>query len=165
MNKDILIINTGGTFNKQYNQLNGSLVIKKSNDLVKSILQKSKIENIEVEGIIYKDSLELTDDDRTLLAQYIQKVKYKKIVIIHGTDTMDQTAQFLNDTITDKQIVLTGAMVPYSITKVEAVSNMMMGYGYLLSNTQNGIFISMHGMVENYKKIKKNRVLGLFECQ
>ena len=163
-NKNILCINTGGTFNKQYNELNGSLVIKKNNDFIKRILSKSKINNIEVKGIIYKDSLDMTNEDRKLLLDFINQTKYKKILIIHGTDTMDQTALFLDQNIKDKQIVLTGAMVPYSINKVEAVSNMMMGYGYLLSNKKNGVFISMHGLVEKYKKIKKNRELGLFEC-
>ena len=163
-NKNILCINTGGTFNKQYNELNGSLVIKKNNDLVKEILKKSKIDNIEVKGIIYKDSLDMTNEDRKLLVEFINQSKYKKILIIHGTDTMDQTALFLDQNLKDKQIILTGAMVPYSINKVEAVANMMMGYGYLLSHKKSGVFISMHGMVEKYKKIKKNRELGLFEC-
>ena len=106
----------------------------------------------------------MTNEDRKLLLDFINQTKYKKILIIHGTDTMDQTALFLDQNIKDKQIIFTGAMVPYSINKVEAVSNMMMGYGYLLSNKKNGVFISMHGLVEKYKKIKKNRELGLFEC-
>ena len=163
-NKNILLINTGGTFNKQYNELNGSLIIKKNNDVIKDILNKSKIDNIEVKGIIYKDSLDITNEDRRLLVKFINQCKYKKILIIHGTDTMDQTALFLDQNIQNKQIVITGAMVPYKINKVEAVSNMMMGYGYLLSNEKNGVVISMHGMVEKYKKITKNRELGVFEC-
>lgn len=163
-NKNILVINTGGTFNKQYNELNGNLIIKKNNNVVKKILSKSKIENIEIKGIIYKDSLDITNEDRKLLVKYINQSKYEKVMIIHGTDTMDQTALYIDKHIKDKQIVLTGAMVPYSINKIEAVANMMMGYGYLLSNEKNGVMISMHGMVKKYKKIKKNRELGVFEC-
>jgi L-asparaginase len=163
-NKNILVINTGGTFNKQYNELDGSLIIKKNSDLVKEILNKSKIDTKEIKGIIYKDSLDITDKDRQLLVKFINQSKYKKILIIHGTDTMDKTALFLDKNIKDKQIVLTGAMVPYSISKTEAVSNLMMGYGYLLANNKNNVYISMHGMVEKYEKIKKNRELGMFEC-
>ncbi len=164
-NNNILIINTGGTFNKLYNELNGSLVIKKNNDLIKDIIEKSKINNLEVQGILYKDSLDITFEDRKLLVKFINQCKYKKIIIIHGTDTIDQTALFLEENIKEKEIILTGAMVPYSINKVEAVSNLMMGYGYLLSNHKNGIWISMHGMVKKNENIKKNRELGVFECQ
>jgi len=163
--QNILIINTGGTFNKQYNELNGNLIIKKSNDCIKDILFQSKITNVNIKGILYKDSLEITDEDRELLVKFIKKSKYKKILIIHGTDTMDKTAIYLADNIKDKEIVLTGAMVPYSINKVEATSNLMLGYGYLLSNTKNNVYISMHGMVKKYDKIKKNRELGVFECR
>jgi len=162
--KNILVINTGGTFNKQYDQINGKLVIKKNNNLLKDIFTQSKIEKITLKGLLYKDSLEITHADRKLLLKYINQSLYKKILIIHGTDTMEQTALFLDKNIKDKQIVLTGAMVPYSINKVEAVSNMMMGYGYLLSNDKKGIRIAMHGMVEKYKKIQKNREIGIFEC-
>ena len=102
-NKNILLINTGGTFNKQYNELNGSLIIKKNNDVIKDILNKSKIDNIEVKGIIYKDSLDITNEDRRLLVKFINQCKYKKILIIHGTDTMDQTALFLDQNIQNKQ--------------------------------------------------------------
>jgi len=164
-NKNIFIINTGGTFNKQYNELNGHLIIKKNNDLVENILKQSKITDVNVEGLIYKDSLEITNDDRKILVNFINKSKFKKILIIHGTDTMDKTALFLDENIKDKQIVITGAMKPFSIHSVEAVSNFMMGYGYLLSNEKNGVVIAMHGMVENYNKIKKNRELGVFERQ
>lgn len=164
-NKSILVINTGGTFNKQYNPLNGSLIIKKNNDLVKELLEKSHIHTVEIKGLIYKDSLDITNEDRELLVKFINQSKYKKIIIIHGTDTMDQTALYLDENIKDKQIILIGAMIPYSISKIEAVSNFMMGYGYLLSNKKNGVKISMHGMVKSYKKIKKNKELGVFECR
>jgi L-asparaginase len=164
-NKNILVINTGGTFNKEYNELNGNLIIKKNNDFIKDIFNKSKVDKIEVKGIIYKDSLDITIEDRKLLVKFINQCKYEKILIIHGTDTMDQTALFLEQNLKNKQIILTGAMVPYSINKIEAVSNLMMGYGYLLSNKKSGVFIAMHCKVEKHKKIKKNRELGVFECQ
>lgn len=78
---------------------------------------------------------------------------------------MDKTAIFLAKNITDKTIVLTGAMHPFSIEPVEATANFMTGYGYLLACNQNGIYIAMHGMVKNHLEIKKNRQKGIFECQ
>lgn len=164
-NQNILVINTGGTFNKQYDEISGELMIKKNNDFLQEIMKKAKVKDVEIKGLLYKDSLEMTDEDRKLLLKLIQQTKNKKIVIVHGTDTMDKTAEFLAKNVSDKQIVLTGAMVPYSIKKVEAVANLMMGYGYLISNETKGVFISMHGLVKQYTKIKKNKKLGIFECQ
>lgn len=163
--KNILIINTGGTFNKQYNPLNGSLVIKENNDCVEEILKSSHVQGVELQGIIYKDSLDITVKDRELLVDFIGKSEYKKILIIHGTDTIDQTALYLDKNIQNKQIILTGAMIPYSISKTEAISNLMMGYGYLLSHKTNGVRIAMHGMVKKHTHIRKNRELGIFECR
>jgi len=161
----ILILNTGGTFSKIYNPLNGTLEINKENIAINEILNNSKIYDIRVEGIIYKDSLEITKKDRKLLVKYIKKSKYEKIILIHGTDTIDKTTLYLSKKIEDKEIVVTGAMIPFSINTVEATSNFMMAYGFLLNNKKNNIYISMHGMVKKYNKIKKNRNLGIFECK
>jgi len=163
--KKILIINTGGTFNKIYNQLNGNLEIYKKNKSIEEILIASKIKDVRVDGIIYKDSLDITSKDRDKLIKYINNSEYKKILIIHGTDTMNNTALHLAHKIKDKQIVLTGAMIPFSIDPIEGTSNLMMGYGFLKNCKKNNIYISMHGFVKKYNKIKKNRNLGLFECQ
>ena len=163
-NKKILIINTGGTFNKQYNQSNGDLIIKKDNDTLKKLFKKAKIANPKIIGLLYKDSLDITQIDRKLLVECINQTKYDKIIVVHGTDTMDQTALYLDKNIKNKQIVLVGAMVPYSINKVEAVSNLMLAYGYLLASTKKQVSISMHGLVKKYNTIKKNKELGIFEC-
>ena len=122
----IKIINTGGTFNKVYDKIKGELVVPKNNYAVEEIIKKSFIDrNIEfdIEGIIYKDSLDMTNEDRKLILEKLKKSKENKIIIIHGTDTMDKTADFLNQHCKDKQIILTGAMEPFSINKIEATSN------------------------------------------
>lgn len=160
----VLILNTGGTFNKVYEQISGRLIVPKNNKAVESILEKAKIKDVTLKGIIYKDSLDITKMDREILRKYINKCGYKKILIIHGTDTMDKTASYLFKNIKNKQILLTGAMEPYSIDPVEAVSNMMSGYGFLKNCKKEGIYISMHGFVKKYNKITKNRKLGVFEC-
>lgn len=164
-NKEILIINTGGTFNKTYDELTGNLIIKEKDNYIKEIIIRTKITNQKIKGLIYKDSLDITLQDRKELLSYIKKSSYKKILLIHGTDTMDKTAKYLQKYIHNKIIVLTGAMKPYSIDKVEATANFMCGYGYLLNCKKNNIYIAMHGMVKKHNKIYKNRDLGIFECQ
>jgi len=159
----INIINTGGTFNKDYDEINGKLIVNKTNKYIKQIINKSKIHNINIKGMIYKDSLDITNDDRQKLLNYIQKTKIKKIIIVHGTDTIDKTALFLAKYIKNKTIILTGAMKPFSIDPVEATSNLMSAYGFLQNDTKNDVYICMHGIIKKYTKIKKNKKLGIFE--
>ncbi|MEA3354550.1 MAG: asparaginase domain-containing protein [Campylobacterota bacterium] len=162
--KKILILNTGGTFNKIYDEITGELIVPRHNNSLKKIIVKSKLSNIAIDGLIYKDSLNITKRDRQILLEYINKSKIDNIIIVHGTDTMDKTAQYLSGSIINKQIILTGAMKPYSIEKTEAVSNLMAAYGYIQSNKKNGVYISMHGLIKKHNKIKKNKTLGVFEC-
>jgi L-asparaginase len=77
---------------------------------------------------------------------------------------MDKTAKYLSKRVKNKQIILTGAMVPYSIEEIEAVSNLMQCYGYIKSCKKDGVYIGMHGEIESFENIKKNRELGVFEC-
>jgi L-asparaginase len=163
-NENILILNTGGTFNKIYDQISGELIVPKSDDAVKKIILSSKIDYITIDGLIYKDSLEITIEDRNLLVNYIKKSTYEKILIIHGTDTMSKTAKYLSKFIKNKVVVLTGAMVPYNLDKVEATANLLLAIGFLQKKSKNKIYISMHGNVKKYTKIQKNRKLGIFEC-
>jgi L-asparaginase len=164
---DNIIINTGGTFNKVYNSSNGELDVPLDNkaieNIFKNVCRKNNIPKIK--GIIYKDSLEIDDKDRKSLLSLIESLSENKILIVHGTDTIDITAKFLASNITNKKIVLTGAMIPFSIDKTEAVGNLMQGYGFLQSNIENGVFISMNGFVRPYEQIKKNKNKGVFECQ
>lgn len=161
----MLILNTGGTFNKVYNQITGELKVPKDNLAIESIMKFSKIDYCDIKGMIFKDSLDITKEDRKHLVKYLQWTHYDKIVIIHGTDTMDKTAQFLSEHITNKQIVLTGAMVPFSINSIEATANLMQAIGFLQTKQKNNIYIAMHGNVVKYNKIFKNRKIGLFECR
>ena len=166
MNK-IIVINTGGTFNKRYNPLEGELQVPHDNTALETIFNQFCLTNKvpKIKGIIYKDSLEINKKDRKQLVKMIKALQEKNILIVHGTDTMDKTAAYLHKHIIDKQIVITGAMTPFSIKQIEAVSNLMQGYGFLQGNKNNGIYISMNGFVKEYTKIKKNRKLGVFQCQ
>ena len=160
--KKILIINTGGTFNKIYNPLTGNLDIDSEGSAINSIadawLRKLKIKNI-----IGKDSLEMTNEDREFIVRTIKKSKINNIIIVHGTDTMDKTAKYLATTNLKKKIILTGAMVPYSINPIEATSNLCSAYGYLQANNKIGVYISMNGVIKDHKRVIKNKEKGYFE--
>lgn len=167
MNKidDILIINTGGTFNKVYDEISGELTIPSSSKNLKKIIKKAFKSKMKIKGIIYKDSLEFTNDDREELVKSINQSEYKKIVVIHGTDTMDISAKYISKRIKNKSIVFTGAMIPTSIDVTEGVANLSLALGFLNSKDKDGIYIAMHGIVKEYKRIVKNRELGIFQVK
>ena len=111
----IRIFITGGTFDKEYNELNGQLYFKDTHiqELLK--LGRNRVE-VDIRTLMMIDSLEMTDDDRLLIARQCNSSEEDKIIITHGTDTMTQTAAILAAKITNKTIVLTGAMIPVSYT-------------------------------------------------
>ena len=158
----ITVINTGGTFNKRYNPLTGELEVPKDSLALDEIISYCYNIDFEVLNIISKDSLEMNDADREFIVKTIKNCKNENIIIVHGTDTIDLTASFIDENIKDKTIVLTGAMLPISINKIEATLNFASAIGFLNANIKNGIYISMHGSVKNYKKLIKNREIGQF---
>ncbi len=162
---NITVINTGGTFNKRYNPIKGKLEVPTDNIALDEIINSCFNINFEIKNIISKDSLEIDNDDRDMMIKAINESKNEKIIIVHGTDTIDITAQYLENKDLDKQIVLTGAMVPMSIKKVEATMNFSQAIGFLNGEVKNDIYISMHGSVVNHKNIKKDRKQGKFLIQ
>ncbi|HKM19296.1 MAG TPA: asparaginase domain-containing protein [Aliarcobacter sp.] len=158
----ITVINTGGTFNKRYNPLSGELEVPKDSLALDEIISYCYNIDFEVLNIISKDSLEMNDDDRDLIVKKINESNDNKIVVIHGTDTMDLTASFIDKNIKNKVVILTGAMIPISINKIEATLNFSQSIGFFNSNCENGVYISMHGSVKNYTKLLKNREIGQF---
>jgi L-asparaginase len=176
--EQLLIINTGGTFNKKYNQLNGDLEILENNNNILEIINNNFkgnfIENIDfkVLGKFYIDSLEMTDENRERLVNLIIDTKSKQILIVHGTDKMNETAIYIDKrlkelNIKNKTIVLTGPMIPYPLDKVEATSNFSIGFLALRNNflEENKIYISMHGLIDNFRNIKKDFDVGIFKKQ
>ena len=156
------IINTGGTFNKRYNPLSGELDVPKDSLALDEIISYCYNIDFDVLNVISKDSLDMSDADREFIVKTIKNCKNENIIIVHGTDTMGLTASFIDEKVNDKTIVLTGAMLPISINKVEATLNFASAIGFLNANIKNGIYISMHGSVKNYKKLIKNREIGQF---
>lgn len=163
MMEKLLIINTGGTFNKRYNPLKGELEVPKDSIALETILRYCYNTPYELTALVHKDSLEMNEDDRKSILETIQNHPSDKVLIIHGTDTMDITASYLDLHVKNKTIVLTGAMVPFSIDTVEATANFMFALGVLHVKSQKGVFISMHGITKEHSCIYKNREKGIFE--
>ncbi len=159
--KKILIINTGGTFNKTYNPLNGTLEIKSHSNALDTIASKWLCD-FEILHIIGKDSLEMTNQDRLELLGTISQSSYHSFIVIHGTDTMDISAAYIDEAGLEKQILFTGAMVPYAIDPVEATANFASAYGYMQALKKDGVYIAMNGIIDAYHKIKKDRKKGKF---
>jgi len=157
----LLIINTGGTFNKVYNPVNGLLEVDTKGDALRSITSKWGCD-IEIIDIIGKDSLDISNHDRLELLATISQSDFHHILIVHGTDTMDITAEYLNEGDLEKCIMLTGTMVPFSIDPVEATANLCSAYGYMSAMHKEGIYISMNGVIDTYDKVKKDRSKGKF---
>lgn len=158
----MLILNCGGTFNKKYNPLNGKLEIPFDSQVIDSILE-SVCSSYDLAGVIFKDSLDMDMNDRKTLAAIINESKDDSFLLVHGTDTMDETAHFLDTIFDDRVIVLTGAMKPYEIDPVEASLNLGMAMGFLKSKNENGVYICMSGYIKKWNKLKKNKQLGKFE--
>ena len=160
----MLILNTGGTFNKRYNPLNGELEVPVDNYAVERILESFDTKP-PLAGVVYKDSLEMDVADRKMITDIIFHSTDIKFVIVHGTDTIDITAEFLDSVFDDRVIVLTGAMRPFEIDQIEASLNLGLAVGFAKGCEKNGVYICMSGYIEPWKKMKKNRSLGKFESE
>ena len=159
--KKILIMSTGGTFNKIYDPIKGEFIIDTESQALNEIAKKWLCE-FEILNLIGKDSLDMNNHDRLELLATINQSAYHHILIVHGTDTMDVTAEYLADAELEKCIVLTGAMVPYSLDPVEATANLCSAYGYINALDKEGVFIAMNGVMGTYDRIKKDRSKGKF---
>ncbi|GIT98001.1 asparaginase domain-containing protein [Sulfurovum sp. TSL1] len=159
--KKILIMSTGGTFNKIYDPVKGEFIIDTESQALHKIAKKWLCD-FEILNLIGKDSLDMNNHDRLELLATINQSEYHHILIVHGTDTMDVTAEYLADADIEKCIVLTGAMVPYSMDPVEATANLCSAYGYINALGQDGVFIAMNGLMGTYDRIKKDRFKGKF---
>ena len=162
MNSKIKIFITGGTFDKEYNEISGELYFKHTHMYELLNLGRCKA-NIEIETLMMIDSLEMTEKDIEKIIVECKKTNSTKIVITHGTDTMVNTAEKIARTIKNKTIVLTGAMIPYAFG---SSSDGFFNLGSALSFVQtleNGVYIAINGQYFDYDKVKKNKLKGYFE--
>lgn len=157
----IRIFITGGTFDKEYNELDGKLFFKDTHLPEMLNLGRCKIP-VNIRTLMLVDSLEMTDSDRQIIVDQCRKCKEDRIVITHGTDTMVETARLLGKKIVDKTIVLTGAMVPYKFGSSDGLFNL--GSALAFAETQpQGVYIAMNGFCFTSDNVKKNRKTGEFE--
>jgi len=157
----IAILATGGTFDKQYNELAGALAFKDTHVPEMLRLGRCRVD-VEVRQLMMIDSLEMTDADRGTVADACLSAAESRIVITHGTDTMVDTAKAIAARTIDKTIVLTGAMVPYAFGSSDGLFNL----GSALSFAQilpAGVYIAMNGRAFPWDNVRKNRETGVFE--
>jgi L-asparaginase len=157
----IRIFITGGTFDKEYNEITGQLYFNDTHmhDLLD--MGRSKVP-VEIRTLMMIDSLEMTDEDRELIAYQCIQCDENKIVITHGTDTMADTARMLAKKVTDKTIVLTGAMIPIKFGSSDGLFNL----GSALAFAQTlpaGVYVAMNGRYFNWDNVRKNKQTGMFE--
>lgn len=157
----IKILITGGTFDKEYDEINGRLYFQDTHLHEMLKLGRCGLE-IQTRTVMMIDSLDMTDSDRQIILENCKKSTEDKIVITHGTDTMVETATLLGPQIHDKTIVLTGAMIPYAFGSSDGLFNL----GSALSFAQAlppGVYIAMNGKYFRWNNVRKNRQLGVFE--
>ena len=157
----IKILITGGTFDKEYDELNGKLFFKDTHlpEILK--LGRSNL-NVQIRTLMMIDSLEMKDADRELIVNHCTQCEEKMIVITHGTDTMDITARQLGETALDKTIVLTGAMIPYKFGSSDGLFNLGSALAFV-QTLPKGVYVVMNGRYFVWNNVRKNRSSGVFE--
>lgn len=157
----IRIFITGGTFDKEYNELNGELYFKDTH--LHDLLEMGRCRAaVEIRTLMMVDSLEMTDEDRELIAHQCINCDEDKIVITHGTDTMSQTAKMLAKKIKDKTIVLTGAMIPIKFGSSDGLFNLGSALAFVQS-LPHGVYVAMNGRCFMADNVRKNKESGVFE--
>ena len=157
----IRIFVTGGTFDKEYNELNGQLYFKDSHLKEMLVLGRSRLA-VEVRTLMMIDSLEMTDEDRRTIAQNCLRAHEQHILITHGTDTMVETAALLAAQVSGKTIVLTGAMIHYKFGSSDGIFNLGSALAFV-QTLPAGVYIAMNGRCFNWDNVRKNRKTGEFE--
>ena len=161
MSDRIRILITGGTFDKEYNELTGQLYFQDSH--LPEMLRLGRCQlDLEVRTLMMIDSLEMTADDRRIVLEHCRHAPGQRIVITHGTDTMVETAAVLAAEIHDKTIVITGAMVPYKFGSSDGMFNLGSALAFV-QTLPSGVYIAMNGRHYEWNRVRKNRETGTFE--
>ena len=161
MQEKIKIFITGGTFDKEYNELNGELYFNNSHMYELLKLGRCRLD-VDIETLMMVDSIEMSKKERNYIIQKCVEEPINQIVITHGTDTMVETANMLADSVRNKTIVLTGAMIPVKFGSSDGLFNMG-GALSLIQALPSGVYIAMNGQVFNQKNVRKNKKRGIFE--
>jgi len=157
---NLRIIATGGTFDKHYDEITGTLGFSASH--LPHVIKRSRMVPPPVlEQLPFMDSLDMHAPDRQRILQACQVSPETKVIIIHGTDTMAETAAVLGPACGEKTVVLTGAMIPYEIAGSDALFNFGFACGAARSLLP-GVYVAMNATVFAWDKFCKNREAGIF---
>jgi L-asparaginase len=160
-NERIRLLITGGTFDKEYDELAGRLYFKDSHVAEMLALGRCKLD-LEIRMLMMIDSLQMTEADRNIIIEQCRAAPEDRIVITHGTDTMEVTARLLAERVEGKTIVLTGAMIPYKFGSSDGLFNL----GGALAFVQTlapGVYVAMNGRYFPANRVHKNHETGIFE--
>ena len=157
----IRIFVTGGTFDKEYNELDGSLYFKDTHLPEMLTLGRSRVP-VDTRTLMMIDSLDMSDSDRETIAQNCLKTPEEKIIITHGTDTMVETARVLAEKVKGKTIVLVGAMIPYKFGSSDGLFNLGSALAFV-QTLPAGVYIAMNGRYFKWDNVRKNKQVGEFE--
>jgi L-asparaginase len=161
LSEPIRLFVTGGTFDKEYDEIHGRLYFEDTH--IPHMLELGRCRlDVHVRTLMMIDSLEMTDADRELIAHNCSEAPEPHVVITHGTDTMVDTARVLAERVTGKTIVLTGAMIPIAFGSSDGLFNL----GGALTAVQAldpGVYVTMNGRIFAWNDVRKNRDTGVFE--
>ena len=157
------IIATGGTFDKSYDPLTGALVFVES--ILPVAIARARVTlPVSFEPLLALDSLDMNDAHRAQILSACERSPENNIVIIHGTDTMRETAQVIGAAGLKKTVVLAGAMVPYRIESSDALFNL--GFAFAAAQlSAPGVFVAMNGQLFAWDRVQKNKTAGVFESR
>ncbi len=159
----IRLLVTGGTFDKEYDELDGRLFFKDTHISEMLKLGRCKLP-VEIRTLMMIDSLDMSDADREIILQTCTRATENRIVITHGTDTMELTARKLGEARIPKTIILTGAMIPYAFGSSDGLFNLGSAIAFVQS-LPHGVYVAMNGRYFGWQKVRKNKTTGSFEEQ
>jgi L-asparaginase len=159
--KNVRIFVTGGTFDKTYDYLTGELFFEDTQ--VPEMLRLGRnIVDVRLRTLMMVDSLDMTIEDRELIARSCMTCEEELILITHGTDTMVDTARVVAGMVKGKTVVLTGALIPYRFGSSDGFFNLGSAMAFV-QVLPHGVYIAMNGRYFNWDRVRKNRTTGFFE--
>ena len=157
----IRVLITGGTFDKEYDEINGRLLFKDSHLPEMLALGRCKLD-LDIRTLMMIDSLDMTDADRDIIVEQCRASPESQIVITHGTDTMAETAKLIDGKVKNKTVVLTGAMVPYKFGSSDGLFNLGSAMAFV-QTLSPGVYVVMNGRCFTANNVRKNKETGEFE--
>jgi len=157
----IRVLVTGGTFDKEYDELTGRLFFKDTHIQEMLRLGRCRVP-VSVETLMMVDSLEMTDADRAAIAKRCQEAPEGRLVVTHGTDTMVETAAVIARETSGKTVVLTGAMVPWAFGSSDGLFNLGSAVSFVQA-LPAGVYVAMNGRCFAWDDVRKDRAAGVFE--